>query len=227
MAPAPSTSAKTARSKRARSRGSWQRCKTVDFNHTNTACTFGANLTGTLHVVQNAGTTILTGTNTYTGNTVISNGTLAIAEGGALTFRIAGNGTNNAVLGTGSFQASGSFVFNLSAASTNAGDQWTVVTGGFAATYDTNFTVAGFNGSDGNWTNSANGVDYVFQQSTGVLTVGSPVVTNITMLGRTTGRASSRASPTRPRPPIPTATASATTWSSRSMEIRPWAPPPF
>ncbi|MBE2179228.1 MAG: autotransporter-associated beta strand repeat-containing protein [Chthoniobacterales bacterium] len=158
--------------------GSGSGAKTVNFNHTNTSYTFAANLTGNLNVLQNAGTTILTGTNTSTANTVISNGTLAIAEGGALTFHIGGNGTNNAVTGTGSLQASGSFRFNLSAASTNIGDQWIIVAPGLAASYGTNFTAASFNGANGNWTNSTNGVHYVFQQSTGVLTVSSPPATN-------------------------------------------------
>jgi hypothetical protein len=41
-----------------------------------------------------------------------------------------------------------------------------------AKNYGTNFIVSGFNGSGGLWTNTTNGVDYVFSQSTGNLTVG-------------------------------------------------------
>ncbi|MBE2180378.1 MAG: hypothetical protein IAE97_07895 [Chthoniobacterales bacterium] len=145
--------------------------KLVNFNHTETNHIFSVRLSGSLEVRQNSGTTILAGTNTHTGNTVISNGSLAIAEGGTLTFLIGGNGTNNAVLGTGSFQASGSFTFNLSTASTNAGHQWTIVAPSIAASFGTNFTVAGFHGTNGNWTNSTNGVEYVFKQSTRVLSV--------------------------------------------------------
>ncbi|MBE2181329.1 MAG: hypothetical protein IAE97_12750, partial [Chthoniobacterales bacterium] len=158
--------------------GSGGGAKLVNFNHTETDYVFSANMTAGLSVRQISGVTTLGGTNTYTGNTVISNGTLAIAEGGCLTFHIGGSNTNNAVLGTGSLQAGGAFTFNLANASTNTGDVWTIVAPGITANYGTNFLVTGFDGSGGNWTNSTNGVDYVFQQATGKLTVGAPITNN-------------------------------------------------
>ena len=119
------------------------------------------------------GTLVLKGANVHTGNTAVSEGTLEVAETGSLAFTIAGNGTNNALTGTGSAVLKGQFVFNLAGASTNAGDSWNIVAGSLAKTYGTNFIVSGFNGSGGLWTNTTNGVDYVFSQSSGNLTVGS------------------------------------------------------
>lgn len=124
------------------------------------------------------GTTILAATNTYTGNTVVSGGTLNLATNATLRFVIGGNGTNNGVSGTGDFVANGSFVVDLAGASTNNGDSWTLLASSLNETYGTNFIVSGFNGAGGNWTNTTNGVDYVFQQSTGLLTVGAPATNN-------------------------------------------------
>ncbi len=56
----------------------------VNFNHTGTAYSFGAAITGTSSVVQNAGVTILTGANTYTGPTTIKAGTLQARSSSAL-----------------------------------------------------------------------------------------------------------------------------------------------
>jgi autotransporter-associated beta strand protein len=115
----------------------------------------------------------LRGTNTYSGNTTITDGVLKLAQNARLTFTIGGNGTNNAVGGTGTFTNDGVFVFNLSGASTTTGDSWTIVAPTVTNSYGTNFLVNGFSGSGGNWTNTTNGATYVFAQSTGVLTVQS------------------------------------------------------
>lgn len=119
------------------------------------------------------GTLTLAGTNTYNGSTVISNGTLALATNGSLRFVIGGNGTNNAVLGTGTTTMDGQFAFDLNGASTNTNATWTIVAGTLTNTYGTNFIVTGFNGASGNWTNTTNGVRYIFSQSNSVLTVQS------------------------------------------------------
>ena len=71
----------------------------------------------------------------------------------------------------GAASLDGQFVFNLASASTNNGDTWNIVSNSISATYGTNFLVTGFSGAGGNWTNTTNGVDYVFSQSSGNLTV--------------------------------------------------------
>ena len=53
---------------------------TVTFNHNQSNYTFGTHIQGSLNVVQSgSGETVLTGNNTYTGSTTISNGTLKLA----------------------------------------------------------------------------------------------------------------------------------------------------
>lgn len=120
-----------------------------------------------------AGTLELRGTNNHTGNTTITAGAATLAESARLGFTIGGSGTNNRVSGTGTLNADGIFAFDLSGASTNGGDSWLIMGTNVVANYGQNFLVDGFDGSGGNWTNTVNGVTYVFAQSTGVLTVQS------------------------------------------------------
>jgi hypothetical protein len=120
-----------------------------------------------------AGSLVLLGTNTYSGATTVNAGTLVLATNGSLRFVIGGSGTNTAVLGTGTTAMNGAFAFDLTSAATNTNATWTVVAGTLTTTYGTNFLVTGFNGSGGNWTNTTNGVNYVFAQSSGVLSVQS------------------------------------------------------
>ena len=123
------------------------------------------------------GTLTLGGANTSTGNTTVAAGTLAVSPAGSLTFVIGAGGVNNGVNGSGDFVIDGRFVFNLSGASTNNGDSWTVVAQSLNETiYGANFAVDGFDGAAGTWTRATNGVTYQFEQSTGVLSVsgGAP-----------------------------------------------------
>jgi T5SS/PEP-CTERM-associated repeat protein/autotransporter-associated beta strand protein len=57
----------------------------LNFNHTDTAYTFGTRITGAGTLNHYAGTTILTGANTYTGATTISGGTLHAGAAGTLS----------------------------------------------------------------------------------------------------------------------------------------------
>jgi len=118
-----------------------------------------------------ANTLTLSGTNTYTGNTRVDAGSLVLATNGSMSFFIGGSGTNNALLGTGSVVMNGQFAFDLSSASTSTNATWTIVAGTLTNSYGTNFLVTGFNGAGGLWTNTTNGVNYVFAQSSGVLSV--------------------------------------------------------
>jgi autotransporter-associated beta strand protein len=130
-------------------------------------------------VKQGAGTLVLGGVNTYTGNTVVSGGSLQLASTGALRFLIGGSGVNNALSGPGTSVLAGQFVFDLSGAATATNATWTIVANTLANSYGTNFSVSGFNGvNGGNWTNTTNGVSYVFSQPTGILSVQAAALDN-------------------------------------------------
>ncbi len=120
-----------------------------------------------------SGTLTLAGTTFYGGNTVVESGQLVLATNGSLRFVIGGSGTNNAVLGSGNAVMNGRFAFDLASASTNTNATWTIVTNTLVETYGASFIVSGFSGNaaSGLWTNTTNGVDYVFSQSSGVLSV--------------------------------------------------------
>jgi len=134
--------------------------------------TDGASSAGSLSKTG-AGTLTLSGSNSFTGNTTISNGTLVLASNGWLRFVIGGNGTNNSLGGSGSATLDGRLNLVLAGASTNVGDSWTIVANTLGVTYGTNFLVNGFSGAAGVWTNTTNGVNYVFSQSSGLLSVQS------------------------------------------------------
>ncbi|MFM8763522.1 MAG: beta strand repeat-containing protein, partial [Spartobacteria bacterium] len=129
--------------------------------------------TGSLAQDSAGGSLTLSGTNTYTGSTTVSTGTLTLATNGSMLFVIGGSGTNNGISGTGTTVMNGKFAFDLTSASTNTNATWTVVANTLTNSYGTNFIVTGFSGAGGNWTNTTNGVNYVFAQSTGVLSVQS------------------------------------------------------
>jgi autotransporter-associated beta strand protein len=140
----------------------------------NSTATWSGNITGSGALTKaGTGTLTLSGTNTYTGATTVSGGTLNLGTNGSLRFAIGGSGTNNAILGTGTTVMNGQFAFDLTSAATNSTASWTIVAGTLTNSYGTNFLVTGFNGAGGNWTNTTNGVNYVFAQSTGVLSVQS------------------------------------------------------
>jgi autotransporter-associated beta strand protein len=119
------------------------------------------------------GTLILSASNSYGGNTTVNNGVLRLATNGSLRFVIGGSGTNNQLRGSGTVQLEGRLFMDLAGASTNTNSSWTIVSNSLTTTYGTNFLVNGFSGSGGNWTNTTNGVNYVFAQSNGVLSVQS------------------------------------------------------
>jgi len=117
---------------------------TVNFNHVSTL-TFAPQLTGTITVNKlGSGTTILTGNNSYTGTTTISEGTLQVGSGGStgtlgsgevvdnsvLAFNRSGTLTvSNAISGTGSVFQLGQGTTILSGSNTYSGT--TSVTRGF------------------------------------------------------------------------------------------------
>lgn len=116
--------------------------------------------------------TIGSGSNTFTGNiSVQNNGKLALASTGNLKFTIGASGVNNGISGTGSqiLTLDGTFVFDLTGASTATGSSWNIVdVGSLNESFGLTFAVSGFtdNGS-GVWSNG----NYQFSEATGALTV--------------------------------------------------------
>jgi fibronectin-binding autotransporter adhesin len=122
------------------------------------------------------GTLVLSGANTYTGNTNVSAGTLVLASTGDLRFGIGASGVNNQILGTASATLDGEFVFDLTGAGTTVADSWTIVdvatlSESYGGTFTVSSTLGPFTNSSGTWTRSQNSVTYQFVQSTGILSV--------------------------------------------------------
>lgn len=143
-----------------------------NFNAKSGALSNVGQLNGDL-VKTTAGTLILSGTNTYTGNTTVSAGTLNLSQNAALTFVIGANGVNNQINGTGTAFLDGNFVFNLSGADTTDGNSWLIVdVTTLNETFGSNFAVYGFSDAGGgDWTLAAGPQTWTFQESTGVLSV--------------------------------------------------------
>lgn len=122
------------------------------------------------------GTLLLTGVNTYTGNTTVTGGAVNVADNAELRFKIQGNGVNNGIAGSGSITIDGDFRFDLTTAGTTVGNSWNIInvtglTETFGATFQARSTLGNFSNNSGLWTIAENGVSYEFSQTTGLLTV--------------------------------------------------------
>lgn len=121
-----------------------------------------------------AGTLTLAASNTYTGDTLVNNGTLALSSTGGLTFVIGADGVNNQTTGAGTVNLDGLFTFDLTSASSILGHSWNIVdVGSLTESFTSNFSILGFTPDAGGilWNGSANGADYQFSESSGFLTV--------------------------------------------------------
>ena len=125
------------------------------------------------------GTVILTAANTYTGNTTVSAGTLALADNAQLSFVLgATSGTNNSLSGAGAVTLEGDFVIVTTAADALASGSWTIENvSTLTGAYGSNFTVSGFTdaGSD-KWTKVNGSKTYTFDETTGILTLAETPV---------------------------------------------------
>jgi autotransporter-associated beta strand protein len=91
-----------------------------------------------------SGTLTLGHTNTYTGVTTATAGSLVLNSNGALTFVIGANGSSNNVVGAGSATFGGRFILNLTGADTTPGNSWVI-----AAVASQSFDASTFSVSDG------------------------------------------------------------------------------
>jgi len=116
---------------------------------------------------------VLSGVNTYTGDTTVNGGTLTLSDNGGLKFVIGANGVNNQLAGNGTVQLDGDFTFDLSGAGTALNDTWNIVdVGTLSATFGGTFTVVDFTDIGGNvWEKINAGTTYQFSEATGNLVV--------------------------------------------------------
>jgi autotransporter-associated beta strand protein len=125
------------------------------------------------------GTVVLTAANTYTGNTTVSAGTLALADNAQLRFVLgATSGSNNSLSGAGTVTLEGDFVIVTTAADALASGTWTLENvSTLTGAYGSNFTVSGFTdaGSD-KWTKVNGSKTYTFDETTGILTLAETPV---------------------------------------------------
>ncbi|MFM2199940.1 MAG: hypothetical protein RLZZ505_3372, partial [Verrucomicrobiota bacterium] len=90
------------------------------------------------------GTVTLNANNTYTGDTLINNGTLTLSDTGGLKFVIGADDENNQITGngTGTVNLNGLFTFDLTSASTTFNDSWNIVdVGNLTESFGTTFSV--------------------------------------------------------------------------------------
>lgn len=139
--------------------------------------------TGQVEKTGGTGTTTLSAANTYTGDTIISNGTVLLAATGKLNFLIEGNGENNQITGTagGNVTLNGTFTFDLSGASTTPGASWNIVdvTSLGSVNYGETFAVENFTKNGNIWTFG----DYEFSQVSGLLTTAIPEPSAVFLTG--------------------------------------------
>ena len=133
-------------------------------------------------IKDGSGTLTLSGGNTYTGNSSVNSGSLILATGGALAFKLTDT-TNNKVTGVGSATFDGAFSIDTSAVTAATGS-WTLADVA-TKTYGGTFSVAGFSGPVGSvWTKVEGVRTWTFDQTTSVLSlVSGGVITSFGIPG--------------------------------------------
>lgn len=115
--------------------------------------------------------TLTSGANTFNGDIEMTGqandrARLTLADDANLNFVIGTSGVNNSVFGTGTAIFDGDFFFDLSGASTNAGDSWSI-TSVSSQSFGSTFTVSGFAPTGDRWLSG----NYQFDEATGILSV--------------------------------------------------------
>ena len=135
-----------------------------------------SNAVGTTHLVKTGtGTQTLSGVNTYTGNTTVNLGTLALTSTSSLKFAVT-NIAANALNGSGTVTLDGAFAIDTSAVTVNTGT-WTLVnTATLACTFGETFTLgSGWTETAGVWKSTdITGRNWAFSETSGKLTVSLP-----------------------------------------------------
>lgn len=124
------------------------------------------------------GTMVLSGINTYTGDTVVNGGTLELANDAQLRFNLgATSGANNSLTGSGTVVLDGDFAINTTAAETLTAGTWVLENvASLTGAYGANFQVVNPDGSPWasvgeTWTKTAAGRTWTFDETTGTLTL--------------------------------------------------------
>jgi autotransporter-associated beta strand protein len=120
------------------------------------------------------GKLVLSGLNTYTGNTTIDEGTLELADNAQLTFAVS-DSSQNLVGGTGTATFRGNFAINTSAVTGTTGGIWLLVDRNSLTgeSFESTFSVIGFTqqGDGVTWTMSDAKGDWSFSETSGELTL--------------------------------------------------------
>jgi fibronectin-binding autotransporter adhesin len=134
-----------------------------------------SNASGRTNVIkEGSGTQTLSGINTYSGDTIVTDGELVLADGGSLRFVVTDTGSN-VISGTGTVTLAGSFDIDISAVTAENGTWSLVDTANLTVSFDDTFSPgAGWTAEgDGLWALSSGTQTWTFSEVTGNLTLGS------------------------------------------------------
>jgi autotransporter-associated beta strand protein len=140
-----------------------------------------------------AGTMVLSGTNTYTGNTVVNGGSLQLTSTSQMQFVVTEAPASNQITGTGAVTFDGVFNINTAAVTGTTGYIWQLVdrTNLSGESFGSNFSVTGFTqqGDGVTWTMIDSRGTWSFSEEFGELTlnIGSDYDTWATANGVTGG----------------------------------------
>jgi hypothetical protein len=148
-----------------------------------TGLTINGDITGSGDLIKgqylsgNSGQLTLAANVTTSGNVLVNNGIITLANTSSMTFKIGEDGVSNKIGGTGTVNLNGQIIFDLSMAAEEDGNTWLVVDAG-TENYGSGFSVQGFNQSGADWTFGG----YTFSQGTGVLTYVVPEPSSAALL---------------------------------------------